>query len=284
MLSYKRTLATQGFTGKVVALRTGIIGRSQIQHVSSYNSTLSTDSECEIAQAAGIDGFIQMWDGPNATFLHESMLAMWESCSHYHMVFAVMADKWIATLGGNPDPTQTTINAFNTAQFQQVIKSTCYMPEKYIFDFDLGNPTQANVNIPKVQAAFPKYPILSENTGYTWPQINSDPVATLKTQNLNPLLKVPGVTPHGFFDAGYPLSLGVNEPETVYTGRDYNKSVWDETKPVRLIEHQAGGYYFDQLAVTTKNTKYIMLVTWDDFDERTSILQALSPLAGIRVK
>ena len=92
-----------------------------------------------------------------------------------------------------------------------------------------------------------------------------------------------------FNDGGRPVPNGINAPWPSPYVRDYNKGYWgdggtDSAAAVRVIDHQGGNYWMDQLANIPKTTPYIMIATWDDFEEQTAVLAYLSAMCAIRVQ
>jgi len=279
----RRMLVAQGIRALPLALRMGTTGNGNIQRFNRYKSTSPTviSTECDIAQEMGIVGFIQVWNGPSDIFLHESMLGMWEECSKRKMRFAIMLDKWVAANEANPTTRDKAVcAALLNVDFQKVLQSPAYIFEKYVLEFDLK---LIGVDVPSIQKLF-KFPILSEGIGYSWPNAASPwPVKTLQFTNALPGMRIPSLCLQ-FNDAGFPLPDGVNGPMLTYENkRDMNRSVWG-TGANRTIDAQGGNYFFDQIAVTPVAAKYLMLVTWDDFEEGTALLHFFSMLTGKQVK
>lgn len=269
-MNLQTRLASLGYSSKVLALRMGVTGDGKIRRVTRYKSNAPSviSAECDVAQACGVSGFVHIWDGDEDGFINQSMLGMWAECQKRGLLFAVMLDQWIAK---HSNPTAEVIADLQSADFQKVLTSSCYLPEKYLFEFNLA--ASDGVNIAAVQKAFPKMPILSENTGFSWPQIPPVKAKPVPVMALCPQ----------FDDGGRPVPNGINPP---WDGkaRNWSATYWGDGKaPNRVNEHEAGNYWMDQLDNIPKSTPYVMLTTWDDHEEGTSLLPALAAMCAIRI-
>lgn len=275
-MNFKESLQKAGYTGRVFAYWMpwfGELGKvhRQARYVSANQNTINT--QLDIMQASGIDGIIAVWQGFRNPTNHDAFTKMFLSSLKHNMSFLMMFDQWVAK--GLPDPTGTVIATLQNPFFQEILPFFC---EKWVLEFDLG--PAAGVDMTKVKAAFPNITFLSKHTGYSWPELTNT-LATLKLDNTNPTTKIAGLSLQ-FNDGGYPLPGGVSDV-THFTGsRDYNKSVWDNTKTARVLDPQGGLFYFDQLALTPQHLD-IGLVTWNDWDEGTAIEGFCSMLTGIPI-
>lgn len=269
-MNLQSTLSSLGYTGKVVALRMGCTGDGKVRRVNRYasNSASAIKAECDIAQACGVSGFIHIWDGAGATFINQSMTGMAAECQKRGMLFGVMLDQWIAK--GN-NPTGEVIAALQTAEFQAILNSSSYLPQKYLLEFSLSHDD--NVNIAAVQAAFPKMPILSEGSGFSWPQIPPQNAKNVPVMALCPF----------FNDGGCPVPNGINPPWPAPYARNWSASYWNGKTANRVNDHQGGNYWMDQLANIAKSCPYLMIATWDDYEESTALLQYLAAMCCIRI-
>ena len=285
MLDIMQALRNKGWQGKALALRMGVCGDGKIRRVTSYDAAQpdSIHRSLQAMQMLGISGVVHIWNGPGDSHNHQAMMACWNECQHFGMSFAVMLDQWI---GKPPDPTASTVAAIKHPDFQKVLNSPIYLPEKYVLEFSLNSA--ANVDIGKVQVQCPRIRILSKNSGYSW--VTPD-IASLAKANAKPTMKIPSLCPY-FNDGGYPLPNGVGTPPAQCTGRDWNKSMWGahgttpDNKPddsVRVREHQGGHWWMDQADVTPISAKYVMLATWDDYEESTGVEYWAAILAGLRI-
>lgn len=279
-LDILQELRNKGWKGKTLALRMGVCGDGKIRRVDRYDSVdpVAIKAQCDAMQKIGIAGVVHIWNGPSSKHGHQSMMACWAECEARGMSFAIMLDQWIAK--GQHNPTATVIAALGNPDFRKVLNSKVYLPEWYLLEFNLAQA--AGVNIAAVQLAVPKIKILSAKTGYSW--INPN-VVDLAKQNVNPLMKIPGVCMY-FNDGGYPLPNGVSTPQALYTGRDWSKSVWGmhgTDDSIRVTEHQGGNWYSDQIAVTPISSSYVMFATLDDHEEGTGIEYFGAALAGVRI-
>jgi hypothetical protein len=259
----------------------------KIHRVSRYasNDPAVVEAQLDAMQAVGIEGIIVTYQGPSVSpFSHDSTMRLWEGCLEHQMLFALCLDPWIAK--ASPNPTQAAIIALQSPDVQRMINSPAYLPERFIIEFDLAN--SAGVTIATLQAATPTTPLLTWHVGYSWPNAPADPhnpvdaLATLKSDNAKPTMKMPGINIR-FNDGGAPLPAGV--PLASFKGlRDYNNSVWGAgTGAARVIDHQAGNWFFDQLAVTPPAAPYVCLVTWNDSDEGTDNEATIAALSGHRI-
>jgi hypothetical protein len=279
----------QGWFGE-----TALVNGVAVPKVHRVNRYLSNDpkvvkKQLDLLRAAGFDGItIDVQGALVNPFLHAAMIALWEGCMEHQMLFCVMIDPWMGK--GQPNPTQAVIAQLQSTDFQRIFSSPCYLPEGFIIEFDLAN--SAGVNVATVQAAMSNNPLLSWHTGFSWPNIPSGQpfnpqnpagaIAALKADNAQPTMKIAGVNIF-FNDGGEPLPVGVMAP--LFTGtRDYNTSAWGaSTGANRVFDHQAGNYFFDQLAVTPATVPYVALVTFNDHDEQTGVEHVLAAFSGIRI-
>lgn len=217
------------------------------------------EAQVQCMQKNGIGGVIAWWQGPTHAFTHDSFTKMFYSCLQNNMAFLPALDQWIAK--GQPNPTQTVINALTATAFQGMLP---YFAKRWVLEFDLA---AVGVSIPQVQAALPGATLLSKHVGYSWPELTNT-MATLKADNENPGMKIPCVFSR-FNDGGYPLPNGVGDPAHFNGQRDWNRSVWG-AGPARIIEERAGQAYLDSLALVPANAEYTGLVSFNDYDEGTA--------------
>jgi hypothetical protein len=271
-MNLQNSLTALGYAGKVLALRMGCTGDGKIRRVNRYasNAASAISAECDVAQACGVSGFVHIWDGTVDAFINSSMEGMWAECEKRGMLFAVMLDQWMAK-NQKPDPTTATINQIKSTAFQEVLNSSCYLPEKYLLEFNLA--PSAGVNIAKLKAAFPTLKILSWNNGYSWPNIPPNNPSPQPVMALCPF----------FNDGGRPVPNGINPPWDGKS-RNWSASYWgSNTTPNRVNDHEGGNYWMDQLANIPKAAPYFMIATWDDFEESTAVLEYLAAMCCIRI-
>lgn len=270
-MNLQASITKLGYNAKVLALRMGVTGDGKIRRVNRYksNSPSVIAAECDIAQNVGVDGFIHIWDGTGNAFVHSSMMGVWAECEKRGMSFAVMMDKWIAA-NQKPDPTTATINQIHGSDFQKVLNSSCYVPEKYLLEFNVG--TLGWANLATVQEQCPHVKLLSEGSGFAWPHIPPIAAVNVPIMSLCPF----------FNDGGWPNPTGIYGK---WDGtRRWGATYWgDGSEANRVNEHQGGNYWMDQLDNISKACKYIMIATWDDHEESTSLMQYAAALSCIRV-
>jgi hypothetical protein len=290
-LNFRQSLVNNipGWNGVALAHWLGWFGEGTPVKVHRVNRYVSTDpavvkAQLLAMQSIGIQGAIATWQGPTVNpFLHAATMTLWEWCMELDMLFGLLLDPWIAKQ--QPNPTQAVITALQSADCQRMLDSPCYLPEQYVLEFDLA--ASAGVVVPTVQAAV-GCPLLSWHTGFSWPNIPVNPqsptdsLASLKADNAQTAMKVCGVNV-AFNDGGEPLPVGVLAAG--FAGlRDYSISAWGAAVGnTRVIDHQGGNWFFDQLAVMPKTAPYVALVTWNDSDEGTGIEHVVAALTGNRI-
>jgi hypothetical protein len=288
-MNFKQTLKNSipGWNGTAMAHVMGWFGEGNPQKVHRVSRYASNDPKVIAAQldlmlACGIEGPLITYQGPTANaFLHDATMKIWQACMWRQMPFGLVLDPWIAK--NQPNPTQAVITALQHPDVQMMLNSLAYLPERYILEFDLA--ASAGVNIGTVQAAIPA-PILSWHSGFSWPNIPadahnaSDSLAALKADHAKPTMRVAGVNIM-FNDAGLAMPPGANA-NSFKGQRDYSQSVWGGST-TRVIDHQAGSWFYDQLAITPAILPYIALVSWNDHDEGTGIEHVLAAMSGIRI-
>lgn len=287
-MNLKRSIGKSipGWSGSLLAHMMAWFGEPNKVH--RQNRYASNDpkvigTQLDAMQAQGIDGICLTVQGQTVNpFLHDATIKIWEACMERRMLFSFVLDPWIAE--NQPSPTQAVIAALQSTDYQRILDSPAYLPERFVLEFDLAH--MAGVSIAAVQAAFPNVPILSWHSGFSWPTlpVNSsspaDSLASMRADNAKASMKVAGVNVM-FNDAGEPMPLGVTSAN--FRGqRDYSQSVWGGGS-AKVIDHQAGNWFYDQLAVTPATVPYIALVTWNDHDEGTGIEHVVAALNGTRI-
>lgn len=291
-MNFKSSLQANipSWDGKALAHVMGWFGEGNPVQVHRQSRYMSNDpkvvaSQLVLLQATGFDGVLVTWQGPTVNpFLHDATIRIWEACMERQMLFGLVLDPWIAK--NQPNPTTATIAALQHVDTQRMLDSPCYLPEQYVLEFNLAKA--ANVDIAAVQVAMPNKPILSWHAGFSWPNIPvdaahpADALAALKSDNAKPTMKVAGVNIM-FNDGGIPLPVGVLA--SAFHGlRNYAQSVWGPGSGLtRVIDHQGGNWFFDQLAVTPAIVPYIALVTWNDHDEGSGVEHVVAAFAGTRI-
>lgn len=265
-MNLKQSLFGSSIQIKLLAHKMDWFGEPGKVHRVNYDSSdpLVISRQLSIAQDVGIDGFIDTWQGLGKPFSHAAAMETCQQCSERGMLFALLMDPAITKAVVNKE--QAVIAALTDPTTQKMLNSPAYLPGKPVLDFD----TKADFT--KVAPLVPGVRFWKRHTEYSWPEIVNT-VATLKADNANATMQIPGLCPY-FNDAGAPLPGG---------GRDYSKWVWGLDKPCRVIDHEAGKFFFDQLDVTPRTTAYAALVTWNDHDEGTGMEQFLAIATGRRI-
>lgn len=257
-------LRARGFRGKGLAHVMSWFGEPN--HTHRDNAYYSGDpaiisKQCELMCSVGIQGAIVTWQGAKVNpYIHQAALGMQKECAQREMLFGLLLDPWLVK--NQASPTTEVIT-----QLKAWPASTAYFPEKYVLDF---LEPASMVDWPKVGIATGMN-ILHKHSGYSWPEI-SNTVAQLKTDDIQGTMKIPAIC-LGFNDAGRLVSN---------VTRDYSQSVWGG--PARVIDHQAGNFWMDQVEVTPVTAQYAAVVSWNDYDEGTGIEQFVAALKGIRLR
>lgn len=244
-----------------------------------------------------IAGVIMTWQGPGASFQHSAVMEWCTQCEQRQMLFALLMDPWIAKIGSVGGTTVTpslVVSALNSADTQNMLTSSAYVPELFILDFNIFQNTSyslANDVIPHLTGAAANAVFLEQGAGFSWPPINMSitdsnarntaSLNSLRTQNANAAMRIPGIS-MGFNDAGEPTPVGVSLGSWTGT-RDYSSSVWGGQ--ARVLDTHGGMFFQDQLnpGVTPLNVPYWAYVTWNDYDERTAIEDSCATLAGVQI-
>lgn len=207
------------------------------------NDPVVIDQQLRAIQSVGIQGMISLTYGAASLFVQSAVVEQSKQCTDKGMFFALCMDPWVTT--NQPDKTAAVIAYLKQADTQAVLNAPSYLPEKYVLDFE----TKADPG--KVMAAT-GVKILSKNSGFWWPNFPKD-----GSQNVT----IPGLCP--CFNDGTPGSMGLS---------------W-QGGPTRLKETDAGNYWWDQVAALP-SSKYVQVITWNDYHERTVLEPFASMLWG----
>ncbi len=295
-MNFKSVLQNAGWNsnGKLLANVMPWVGEpTHVHRCSSYNSNnpFAVARQITNLKAAGFDGVILTWRGVQVAggFDQVTALQLAYQCSNAGMLFAYMLDPGILKWRTDPSTTPyetTLINNFNDPGVQQVLNCGAYLPEGYVFDFLTGY----SINWATVQAGVTgaqKIVGIKRNADYTWACLIDIP--SLAAQHASTAIKVPSVA-YGLNDAGCPLPYGATL--ATYNGtRDYSQSVWStapNSQLARVNDTQGGKYFMDCVqsiiaSPTAKAAKYVSLVTWNDYDERTAVEDMIVGMTGVRI-
>jgi hypothetical protein len=258
-----------------------------------YNSDdpFVIEAQFDVMQAAGIDGVRITYQGlnsPTSEIQTEAARVMALQCEKRGMLCVLLLDPAIAKKAGTTPPDQGVVNQLLDPQVQEIIKASSYLRDAsgkpVIMDFDLA--AAGGANIANIQALLPQYTFGSKHKMYSWADMpwSSATLPAYANDNANPAMLMPGVMLE-FNDAGF-----VNSDSTI----DNNSEVWTKGTPVpgtsttwpptfREAKSMAGNFYFDQLALVSRATDYLSLITWNDYRERTTLEQFFAAQAGIRI-
>lgn len=204
-------------------------------------------------------GVIALTYGPIvSSFIHGAVMEICRQSNERRMPFAICYDPWTVAAGTTPAAKeQLMIAALKNADTQSMMNSRSYIASinglagKLVLDFSLGvDPTV-------IKAAVPGLNYFEEIADYSWPQIPGP----VKNNTKLPCLCI------GFNDG---------------TGPNRNMSVWDQTKPARIIPMNAGTYFWGLAddSAEAVSAEFLQLVTWNDFSEGTQVEAFASMLCG----
>ncbi len=281
MNNVKQLLQSKGWRtdGKLLAHWMAWFGDSHYHPMTRYKSAdpKAISKQLDIMQAAGVDGVIATWQGTVNPYAQAATLQMCDQLAARGMLFALLADPWL--MNNQPNGESQVIAQLQSADGQMLLNSPAYLPERYFLDFTNNLFDEGKV------AAATDLTVLKRHVGYSWPEITST-LSTLKGDNANASMVIPGLH-YKFFDGGNPNTTALFASVSRGDGAaiDYNSETWDKSgaglNDSRCIEDQAGCNFFDALAVTPLTSKYLALVTWNDYNERTAWEPFLSMLTGI---
>lgn len=229
-----------------------------------------------LMQADGVDIVISTWQGVYAESSNLDTVLMAAQCIEVGLQFALLLDPWCAKLNAKGQDRSYTANVTASLQApstQAILNSPCYVPEKYVLDFNTGADLSA------LGKSFPTVKFLAQGSGFSWisiPQITDSParnaaaVANLKAQHANPAMKIASFC-ESFDDSGMPLPAGVQSQAAFDAAggkRDLTQSVWGG--PARILESYAGQFAQQQMATINPSTPIIAILTQDDYDEQSS--------------
>ena len=185
-------------------------------------------------------------------FIHQAVMAMCHQCNAQEVPFALCFDPWtVKNPDGSfppvPERNKRMIAELQYADTQFILNAKCYLPGKLVFDFATGCDKVA------ITAAVPDIQYLLNGPDFDWPRIPPQPNKT----------KVPCV--YIQFNDG--------------TGEDRNKSVHDQTKPVRMIPSLGGDTFWGR-NVDSNEAEIIQFATWNDYKEGTELEPFASMLGG----
>lgn len=211
-----------------------------------------------LASALGASAFgvIALTFGPTvSSFIHTAVMEMARQCFNRNVPFALCFDPW--TVRTSTDKNAAMIAALKNIDTQVMLNGRSYLAGRPVLDFATG------VNPLTIDAAKLGIQYWMEDVDYAWPDVaNLIPRLTV-VQGLA-TMKLPCLMSQ--FDDG--------------TGTDRNKSVWDSTKPVRIVPSLAGKTYWDMAALIPKSATMVQAVTWNDYRENTNWEQFAAMLWG----
>jgi hypothetical protein len=253
-------------------------GNGQVHRAIPYDPTNPAVAlqKAQLMQVDGVDICIGTWQGPEAASCHAAAIAMSNACKQVGLQFALLLDPWCAKLsptGTNTNYTANVTAALQNAGTQGMLKSSSYVPEGWVLDFNTG------ADLATLAKTFPTLTFLAQGSGFSWISIptvtdsvarNVAAVANIKTQHANATMKVASFCA-SFNDAGQPLPVGVSTQaafEKAGGQRNYANSTWGG--PARVLESFAGQFAQQQLATINPATPAIAILSWADYDEQSS--------------
>lgn len=221
-----------------------------------------------LMQQVGIDGVVLDWYGASSTFslLHTACALMSKLAASYGMLTCIMLDsgmvKW------RPDksitPTQEVINQIsnNTGLFT----SSSYLPERYVLEFGMETVAADLQAIQNKLSALNGMVLLKRHVGYTWPE-TTNTLGQLKSEQAKTTVRMASAFA-GFDDR--------NPADPVH-------SVWDSTKPARVVDGNRGNLLLDSFALLPNWADYLQLVTWNDYEEGTALEDFCTKATGFKI-
>lgn len=210
-----------------------------------------------LASALGAGGFgvVALTYGPTvSTFIHAAVMEMSRQCSNRNVPFALCFDPWTVR---NKDKNTAMIAALQHPDTQVMLAGRSYLAGKPVLDFSTGCDPKTVLN------AVHGIQYWMKNVDYSWPE-TTETIPTLAIVQALPTMKLPCVMSQ--FNDG--------------TGADRNKSVWDQTKPARIVPPLAGKTFWDMVELIPKSSTMVQAVTWNDYKEGTNVEQFASMLWG----
>lgn len=297
-------LRARGFKGELGAHLIPWFSKSNTGNYhpfAGYNSNdpVIIDKQIRVALANGVTVFFITYQGPFKTFQHQCAMEVARQCALWrNMKFAFVMDPWATDKIMRADGKTPDIDArqaqmakvMMNPDVQSMLLSPAYIPERAVLDFNTGTDYSKLVG----PMTPPWKDIWQLNKGYSWPHVASDgvdPIALLKRTHALPTMKAPGFC-ISFFDGGMPIGVPMGGAAfDPYTRQElnFNAQNWGtlakSAGPARYAPDRAGNYFFDQLDTITDWSKfpYAVLVTWNDYNERTAWEVPCSIRAGIRV-
>jgi hypothetical protein len=271
--------ALPSWNGRLAAHHISYLADGHVHRAVPYVATNPSviAKKLSLMQADGVDIVISTWQGIYAESSNLDTVLMAAQCIEVGLQFALLLDPWCAKLsakGQNANYTSNVTASLQAPSTQAILNSPCYVPEKYVLDFNTGADLSA------LGKSFPTVKFLAQGSGFSWisiPQITDSParnaaaVVNLKAQHANPAMKIASFC-ESFDDSGQPLPVGIQSQaafDAAGGNRNYAVGVWGDN-PARILESFEGQFAQQQLATINPATPIIALITWDDLDEQSS--------------
>jgi len=203
-------------------------------------------AQLDAMAALGGEGFgvVALTFGPTvSTFIHAAVMEMCQQCNERNAPFALMFDPW--TVKNSADKNAAMIAALKHPDTQSMLNSRCYLAGRPVLDFSTG------VSPAAIAAANLGVQYWMEQVDYSWPN-TVETIPTLAIVQALPSMKLPCVMKQ--FDDG--------------TGADRNKSA-STGGPVRIVPSLGGGTFWSMADLIPPASKYVQVVTWNDYKEGT---------------
>lgn len=240
-------------------------------HVSGYRSDSPwvVREQLSMYQDAGCDGVIATCGGLAKPIQIAAARLMCEQAEQLKMLFMLLLDHTI--IGKSMDGTGVTAQLLDP-MMSDIFNSSAYIPERYVVDFDFNESfktngatqPQSDLAVSKLYASMPKLSFQRRHVGLSWPEWQNT-LATLKADNANPSMVLPGVM--------WDFNDSVMQPD----GKTV-QSVWGGN--ARIVDPRNGGMFFDCTDLIPTTSKYVHIVTGNDLQEGTGkwegILRALT--------
>jgi hypothetical protein len=216
-------------------------------------------------QAVGVEMVNHTFYGTRETVILESARLWATETAKRGMLFSIMV---INDMFDGITTDKTVYLADQLNQCADLFTASSYVPERAVWDFDV----LAQVDEAKLRSLTPSLGITTywrEHDDFTWvnaPGTRTAQVVYETAQRNNGRLKAPSIW-YQFNDQS------VSDP---------TKSVWGG--PARRLDGERGNLFIDLCRLPMPATaKYIMLGTWDDYEEGTAIEGMLAAREGIQI-
>jgi len=273
--------AIPGWDGRLAGHHVGYNANGQVHpgmpYTTNANDPKVIQKRVQLMKDFGFDVLIDTYQGPWSSSCQTDIILTAEECGKQGMEFALLLDPGGMKKWTSATPAQITANveaALSEADTTAILRSSTYVPEGYVLDFNTG------ADLVALAAKFPTLKFLKQGAGFSWPTIdatitdsslrNAASVASLKSQHTNAAMEVASFC-LSFDDSGQAQPVGVSTVaawKAAGAKQDFTSSAWGG--PARRLESFGGMFAQQQLATISATVPMIALVTITDYNERSS--------------